>query len=85
MRKRVTAAWVPARRPIGPFTSSLDVPTQSASALNANRKPLLPPAPISSPRVPAAAIAIDRPLLRARSIVVGADPIVGARLSEPSP
>ena len=28
----VTAAWVPARRPIGPFISSLDVPTQSASA-----------------------------------------------------
>ena len=62
VRIRVTAASDADNRPAGPSTPSTDVPTHSASALNASVKP--PPArePTSSPRVPAAAIAIDRPL-----------------------
>ena len=56
----MTAASVAFRRPAGPSTPSVAVPTHSASALNASATPLAPPA-TSSPRVPAAAIAIDRP------------------------
>ena len=49
VRTRVTAAAVAARRPAGPSTPSIDVPTQKASALNASANPFAPPA-ISSPR-----------------------------------
>ena len=42
MRKRVTAASVAFRRPAGPSTPSMDVPTQKASALNASSNPLPP-------------------------------------------
>ena len=60
VRSRVTAASVAFRRPAGPSTPSMDVPTHSASALNASTKPLAPSA-TSSPRVPAAAIFIASP------------------------
>ena len=78
VRKRVTAASVAARFPPGPSMPSLAVPTQSASALNASPKLSVPPSPSSSPRVPAAAIAIDRPLSRAAAPS-------GVRLSAPLP
>ena len=61
VRKRVTAASVAARLPSGLSTPSIAVPTQNTSALNASSKLPEPPA-TSSPRVPAAAIAIDRSL-----------------------
>ena len=64
VRKRVTAASAAFNRPAGPSAPSIDVPTHSASVLNASSKPPAPPV-TSSPRVPAAAIAIDRPLSRA--------------------
>ena len=63
VRNWVTAVSVAARRPDVPSTPSMLVPTHNASALNARPKPPEPP-PISSPRVPPAAIAIDNPLSR---------------------
>ena len=65
VRTRVTAAEVADRRPAAPSTPSTDVPTHSASALNASAKPSPAREPTNSPRVPAAAIAIDRPLSNA--------------------
>ena len=64
VRKRVTVAEIAARRPSGPSTPSIPVPTHSASALNASPNPATTES-ANSPRMPPAARAIDSPLLSA--------------------
>ena len=68
VRTRVTVAAAAASRPATPSAPSTDVPTHRASALNASLNPPVDPVPMSSPRVPAAAIAIDRPLSSAPAL-----------------
>ena len=78
VRTRVTPACEAFRRPAAPSTCSVPAPTHSASALNASANPPVVREPISSPRVPTAAIAIDMP-------VSSAAPPSGVRLSAPVP
>ena len=78
VRTRVTPASDALNRPAAPSTSPVPAPTHSASALNASANPPVAREPISSPRVPAAVIAIDRPV---SSVAAPA----GARLSAPVP